>query len=73
MKGVEIKYNFDHRLFRAWYASTISASVSHEQSDEAKAWWARVLARFNPSAAPPGHPGWVPFGGMMDPIDGCGE
>lgn len=65
--------NFDPPLFRAWYASAISSSTTADQKDAAGAWWVRIMKRFNQRAAPPGQPEWVPFGGMMDPIDGCGE
>lgn len=43
---IDRSVNFSPWLFRAWYASVISASTPHDQSDVARSWWNRIDARY---------------------------
>jgi hypothetical protein len=38
--------NYHPALFHAWYASVIDCEVTQAQSDEARAWWERVVLRY---------------------------
>lgn len=37
---------WDEGLFRAWYASTISASVGPGRREAARLWWERISVRY---------------------------